>query len=274
MAHVAKLSRSEIGLLVLSLFVIPLMMVEKRATEPTHFLWAWAANALIWLLFVAEYAWSWHRSSDRRQYAQKRWFELLIILLTIPIYLPAELHAVRGLWFLRFLQLGRAAGTLRLLRVAAALLRAWHHMGNILHRTSFLFLASSCAFVVVGGGALFVIAEQEAGHTFTDGLWWAVVTLTTIGYGDLYPVTGWGRVLAILIGFVGIGIVGAMVGNIYSYFVGEAESTRAEVAATREDRLQQELVAIRNRLERIESRLTRPVRKRRLRLRPALRQGR
>ena len=53
-------------------------------------------------------------------------------------------------------------------------------------------------------------------HTFADALWWAIVTVTTVGYGDRYPVSAGGRGVALLLMVVGIGLIGVLTATIAS----------------------------------------------------------
>jgi voltage-gated potassium channel len=64
-------------------------------------------------------------------------------------------------------------------------------------------------------------AELDHGdfHNYWDGIWWAICTVTTVGYGDLYPHTTTGRVVAILLMAVGIGFVSVLTATIASRFV-------------------------------------------------------
>ena len=55
--------------------------------------------------------------------------------------------------------------------------------------------------------------------TFNDGLWWAVTTVTTVGYGDRYPTTSEGRLLAVLLMITGISLVGAITASVAAWFV-------------------------------------------------------
>ncbi len=92
------------------------------------------------------------------------------------------------------------------------------------------------------------IAEYRAPgatiHNFEQGLWWSVVTVTTVGYGDKYPVTGFGQGVAIVLMFVGIGLIGVLTATVASYFVGqdldkaedERELIREELRQAREER--------------------------------------
>ena len=55
--------------------------------------------------------------------------------------------------------------------------------------------------------------------TFGDGLWWAVTTVTTVGYGDRFPTTTEGRILAVMLMLVGISLVGVITASVASWFV-------------------------------------------------------
>jgi energy-coupling factor transporter ATP-binding protein EcfA2 len=80
-------------------------------------------------------------------------------------------------------------------------------------------------------------------RTFGDALWWSVVTVTTVGYGDKYPVSAGGRGVAVVLMITGIGLVGVLSASVASYFVGQ--------------RAEQDMTDLHARLDRIEAALTR-----------------
>jgi voltage-gated potassium channel len=80
------------------------------------------------------------------------------------------------------------------------------------------------ALILVFTIAWFVFrAEQNAPNanikTYHDAVWWAFVTITTVGYGDYYPVTGWGQSLAVILMFFGLGIIGVLSSYLASTFI-------------------------------------------------------
>jgi voltage-gated potassium channel len=78
--------------------------------------------------------------------------------------------------------------------------------------------------VVLGAGAV-MVAEPDLGD-FGDALWWAIVTSTTVGYGDLAPVSIVGRLVAVVLMIVGIGALGMITGSIATHFLhGKQERT-------------------------------------------------
>ena len=89
--------------------------------------------------------------------------------------------------------------------------------------------------VVLGAVGVFELerGENKAIGTFGDALWWAVVTITTVGYGDVSPVTPEGRFIADLLMITGIGVIGIFTATVASFFFEEArqESELARVEA-------------------------------------------
>jgi voltage-gated potassium channel len=118
---------------------------------------------------------------------------------------------------------------MRLLRLLS-LARAGAILANALKRTRDLFTHRGLHFVLLAALGIVVVCsalelgfEQHAHgssiHTFADALWWAIVTVTTVGYGDKYPVSAGGRGVAAVLMLVGIGLIGVLTATIASYFV-------------------------------------------------------
>lgn len=118
------------------------------------------------------------------------------------------------------------------------------------------------ALVVAG-----IVYELERGQegasitSFGDAAWWAVVTITTVGYGETYPVTGAGRALAAVLMIVGISLFGVVAANLASIFVQqdekEADDQRERIEA-KLDALTAEVASLREELSRVD--LSRPSR--------------
>jgi ion channel len=75
------------------------------------------------------------------------------------------------------------------------------------------------------------LVDRTDFHTFGDGVWWAVVTLGTVGYGDIVPHTGWGRVLGSVVIVAGVTFLSFLTATVTSLFV-----SAARAGADREDR--------------------------------------
>lgn len=95
----------------------------------------------------------------------------------------------------------------------------------------FHFVVLFAALLVFLCAGLVTISERNARganiHEFGQGLWWAIVTVTTVGYGGRYPVTPMGQGIAVVLMLAGIGLIGALTATVASYFV-EQKSDEAE----------------------------------------------
>jgi voltage-gated potassium channel len=120
----------------------------------------------------------------------------------------------------------------------------------------------SAAVVLGGGTAVWHLEGDRPGSTFRswgDGIWWALTTMTTVGYGDHVPETTPGRVVAALIMIVGVGVLGAVaavVALIFASAVASREERLLEAEGrSLEARLEARLDLLDARLERIEQHL-------------------
>jgi voltage-gated potassium channel len=178
-------------------------------------------------------------SQDRRRWARGHLVELLLVVVTPPV-LPAGLQSLRMVRLLRLVRLTRVPQLMR----------------GLLSLDGLRFAAFVALLTVVAGGAAFEAAERgKQSVSFGDGLWWAMTTITTVGYGDVRPTTGLGRIVGAIVMIVGIGFIALLTGAIAQRFL-----TPDVVRAERESELAAVDVAARladvsRRLDRIEAAL-------------------
>lgn len=142
---------------------------------------------------------------------------------------------------------------LRLVRVAAVLARALGRARSILTHKGLHFVLLAVILIVFAGAAaeLAFEAHEPASNIrdFGDAIWWAVVTVTTVGYGDRFPVGAAGRGVAVVLMLVGIGLVGAVTATVASYFVEQRQDDQTAELEVRLDRIEgmlSQLLAERN----------------------------
>jgi voltage-gated potassium channel len=205
----------ELPLLVLALAMLPLLalplLVDLSPAVEDAFV---AADWLIWAAFAFEYATRLILTTARARFIRRNWTDLLIIVL--PFLRP-----------LRVVRSARALRVLRLARLVAVLGEVGQEARRLLvrHRLHYALLVTLT--VVVGSAALALAVEGDAGNikTFGDALWWAVTTITTVGYGDRFPVTAAGRGLATLLMVTGIAFFGVLTANVAAFFLERDEET-------------------------------------------------
>ena len=123
----------------------------------------------------------------------------------------------------------------------------------VANRRIFPFLVLITACLGVLAGFLVTIVDHKDFPDFGTGVWWAIVTLGTVGYGDVVPHTAWGRVIGSFVIVVGVTFVTFLVAIVTSYFIAAEEDVKAEAERAQRER---ELAETREALARIEQRLT------------------
>lgn len=178
-------------------------------------------DAVLTILFATEFSVRFLAAESHRAYLRGHWVDLIAL---IP--------SVRGLRMLRLLRL------LRLVRTFSGVYRALGHYGRLTrHRGLYALFIVWAAVMILSSVALYAAENgiNDAVASPFDALWWSVVTLTTVGYGDVYPVTPEGRIAAMALMVLGIGLFAAITATITSALVGSSAATEDPVA--RLDRL-------------------------------------
>lgn len=223
-----------VPVMVAALLVIPLLILESRDLGGAWPTVLTATNWAIWLAFFAEAVVLLRLVDNRWAWLREHPLDVAIVIVSFPpIPTPGAIRLLRLLRLLRLPGLARRVFSLDGLRYVSVL----------------------AVVTAVGGGTAFAQTEDTS---FLDGLYWAMSTMTTVGYGDLSPTTNTGKVLAMIVMLVGIGFVAILTGAVAERFVHsdveEVEDQVEEVAATESD-LRIELREVMERLSRIEARL-------------------
>ena len=161
------------------------------------------------VVFSLEYLLRVYSSPKRLGFIFSFW-GLLDLLAIIPYYLglPADLREIRVLRFLSLLKYEPAA-----LNISKAF--------NRIKKELIIFSLLAIFMLYVSAVGIYHFENPVQPENFTDifhSIWWAVATLTTVGYGDIYPVTDGGKIFASLVVFVGLGVVAVPAGLVASAF--------------------------------------------------------
>ena len=163
----------------------------------------------VWALFVVEYVVKMYLTPNRGKYFRSHLLDLIIV--AIPFFRPARA--------------GRLVNLMRLGRIGIVLDRGLTRAKDVLTHKGLHFVLLTATVMVFASAGLVTITERSAPHAtihnYGQGLWWAIVTVTTVGYGDKYPVTGFGQGIAVVMMIVGIGLIGVLTATVASYFVGQ-----------------------------------------------------
>ena len=215
--------RIEPLLIAATLLVVPVLLLQgSDLGEPWNTVAA-VANWLIWLAFVAELVIMLAVVPNRRRWLSDHLLDVAIVIFTPP-FASALVQSLRLLRLLRLAPAARATFSLAGVKYAALL----------------------AVLTTVVGGQAFADAE---GTSSAEGLYWALTTVTTVGYGDPSPQTTMAKVVAVVVMLVGIGFLAILTGAIAQRFIAPRED-----AITRGDReLHDKLDAVAERLDRLEA---------------------
>jgi voltage-gated potassium channel len=214
--------------LMLPVLIVPII-VRLRGAMAASFD---AASYLIWAAFILEYLAKIALAPDRWRFVRGNPLDLLVV--AIPFLRP-----------LRLLRLLRLLRVLRLAWLGTWAADAIRGVTRVLRHRGFHFVLLSVAVLVFAGAAAEFAFEAHAPgsniRSYGDALWWAMVTITTVGYGDKVPVTAAGRGVAVVFMVTGVAMFGLLTATISSYF--------AEVG---KDGLGQRIEGLRQQLDNVE----------------------
>lgn len=162
-------------------------------------------------VFLADFLWDLRRAKDRRAFLARNWWAPLGM---VPL-------AVSELSAFRLLRLFRV---LRALRAFRALAEFFSSVQRAFAKAQVARLALISGGIMVAGSVLVWFAERTSNPglaTYGEALWWAVVTVTTVGYGDVTPHTTLGRVIASGLMITGIGTIGLLAGQVGASLIGK-----------------------------------------------------
>jgi len=213
---------TDLPLLVLAVAMVPLLVVPLLVDLPdpvdaTVVALDWA----FWAVFLLEYVVRLVLTPRRGRFVVRNWPDLLIV--AVPLLRPLRLvRSARALRSLRLVRSARALRSLRLVRLAAVLGQIDHDARRLVARHKLHYSVLVTGIVVLGAAGAAFLAEERAGgpiDSLGDALWWAITTVTTVGYGDTYPVTPAGRGIAAFLMMAGIAFFGVLTANIAAFFI-------------------------------------------------------
>ena len=247
----------EAPMLLLALWIIVEWYLTGQRAYPES--WEFATNRVIWGFFVLETVLLASLVRDTRRYLATNWVNLLIIVVGVPLLWSDQPYA-------------GALRTLRILILFGFALEMSSTIRNVLARNNIgLTLLVSLIIIVMAGTS--IAAIDPAIKNPGEGIWWAWVTVTTVGYGDLVPTSALGRVFGGMLMVLGLGLFSLITASFSAFLIVREEEEviqeeerilereeailekEAEVA-DQEERALEKLEAIEKRMERLEESLS------------------
>jgi len=208
-----KLGFLNLMVVVLSLYVLAALLIDtffKLEPEVSRLLNL--IDDVICVFFLYEFCVRFYRAESKLKFMRWGWIDLLSSIPTLEYFRP-----------------GRVFRLFRLLRVLRAFRSVRHLASHIFRKKvqgAFTSVAILAVLMVIFSSVAILQVEDDPNSnikTAEDALWWAYVTITTVGYGDKYPVTTEGRMIAVFLMTTGVGLFGTFTGFVASWFVEERQ---------------------------------------------------
>ena len=220
----------EISMILLAIIVVIILALETfvdfgegisglLSSVDLYILIIFAIDYFTRLIFIA---------NDRLYFIKNNKADLIAIMPFSSVFRVARIARLARLGRLarvtRMTRLSRFLRFFRVFRIAAVSKKAFVGFKGVLKTNGLHLVIVFTMFVVLLGAiGMYQLEQGHSVHSFGDSLWWSFVTTTTVGYGDITPITTSGRALASILMVIGIGFVGMVTGTIATYFVKKAE---------------------------------------------------
>jgi voltage-gated potassium channel len=206
-----RLNPLNLLVLVFSVYVLMALLIDSFFTMPAE-----VSKVLdlvdngICVFFLIEFSIRFYKAENKLKFMKWGWIDLVSSIPNVD-----------------FLRAGRTLRLIRLLRIVRAFRSTKHLMTHVFQNrvqgafTTVVILAALLIIFSSISVLQFETAPDSNIKTAEDALWWSYVTVTTVGYGDKFPVTTEGRVVGMILMTAGVGLFGTFTGLISSWFLGE-----------------------------------------------------
>ncbi len=225
----------DVCLLVAIIASVTAVVVESiPGMRESYGLWIDIAEWAFTILFTIEYVFRILTFPRPKEYIFS-FFGMVDLLAIIPSYLGVFFVGMESLLVIRAIRLLRVFRVLKLMQFSKEALVLVSAMRRSLVKI-IVFIGAVLTVVVIAGATMYLIEGEEHGFTsIPKAMYWAIVTMTTVGYGDLVPQTAFGRVFASFLMIIGYGIIAVPTGIVSVEIAQSARESEAKSDALKTD---------------------------------------
>lgn len=236
----------EIIIGVLAIASIVLVAVESLVSVSHRTLIAiYIADLIICIIFAIDFIRRLLAGENKAQFFKTNWYEILAMIPAIALYAAGSASGLSVV--LRSLRLVRVIFLLARMRRAMAMSGGFFQKSNLL-----TMMLITVTVIFIGATAVLILDSQVEGariENFSDAVWWAISTVTTVGYGDIVPHSIGGRVMGMFLMVIGIGVMTAFISQVSAALV----ESRMKKKTEKTDLKSTIIADIKNRLDNIDN---------------------
>lgn len=209
-----RLNLFDIVILILSIYVIFALVIDSffhlsaEVSKLLNYI-----DSIICVVFLGEFLYRFIKAPSKLAFMKWGWIDLISSIPTFEYF--------------RYGRLIRLFRILRVLRTFRSVKFISQHLFVRRKQSAFVSVSLIAIMMVIFGSISILQVEQDPNcniKTAEDAIWWSFVTITTVGYGDKYPITTEGRVIAAFLMVTGVGLFGTFTGFIASWFMGDKKN--------------------------------------------------
>jgi voltage-gated potassium channel len=204
----------EVTMIILTIIAVVMVALEYFIQQTSYEVYVFnIIDKGILIIFALDYFTRLILSENKFQFIKNNIIDFISIIPFNSVFQTARVFRITKLLKLT-----------KLFRIIILLRKLKKKMDKFLKTNNFNYVLWFTIFTVIIGAFGFSITESKP---FSDALWWSFVTVTTVGYGDVSPTTGIGRVFASILMLIGIGFIGMLTGTISTFFINKKVSNRS-----------------------------------------------
>lgn len=201
-----------VGILAIIATFVVVLQFSKNITG-SQLVYLNMADNIIYFIFVLDFFIRWALSKDKKTFIKNHYVDLIAIL---PFHLFTN---------------SPYGSLLKLMRVLTYSMRLIHNIKDVLYTNGFIYSLGSATIITILGSFAIYFFEKDTSTTiksYGDAFWWSIVTVTTVGYGDISPTTTAGRVIAAILMLSGIGFLSMLTSTVSTYFITKTNEKKRE----------------------------------------------
>ncbi|MGT2950135.1 Ion channel protein [Streptococcus cuniculi] len=201
-------SRYEVAMIVMAVLYVLLIVSEMLALVSAQSLFYHIFDTMLWAIFVFDYSSNLYYADNKGRYIRNNLLDLIAIL---PFVQLAAFFRIG-----RIARFAKLFGLLKFTRLVAVSSKLWDILRKLMNTSGlYKILVLNFVAVMIASGVLSVVEKQS----LLNSLWWSIVTMTTVGYGDIVPQTAIAKAIAIVLMLIGILTFGMVTAIITRFFV-------------------------------------------------------